>query len=184
MQDYPIGIRNAAGNGGPQPVTGGIPLAQGEAPAGTAFVLVGKDGPVPTQATRLATWPDGSARWLLLDAVTRAGDYALRTAVPPAPPSPAQATGTSIGNGRVRVECNGTGLRIGDRCGLALEAIDARGRTYTATFDRIETESSGPIRATLALSGALRDASGARLFSCRLRASVHAGSGDASCSSR
>jgi hypothetical protein len=51
-----------------RPVTGGVPLAQGAAPEGCSFALRDEDGnAVPLQTSILARWPDGSARWMLLD---------------------------------------------------------------------------------------------------------------------
>ncbi len=50
------------------PVTSGVPLAEGALPEGAAVALYSADGgPVPLQTEVLARWPDGSARWLLLD---------------------------------------------------------------------------------------------------------------------
>lgn len=67
----PLGltVESLAGSAqGLRPVTGGVPLARGEAPEGTHFVLRDAGGkPVPVQSTVLARWKDGSARWVLLD---------------------------------------------------------------------------------------------------------------------
>ena len=50
------------------PVTSGVPLAEGALPEGAAVALYSADGgPIPLQTEVLARWPDGSARWLLLD---------------------------------------------------------------------------------------------------------------------
>ena len=50
------------------PVTSGIPFAQGALRDHEASALFGPDGKqMPLQTEVLATWPDGSVRWLLLD---------------------------------------------------------------------------------------------------------------------
>ena len=54
--------------GSVRPVTGGVPVAQGAAPEGSSFALRDQGGnAVPLQTSILARWPDGSARWVLLD---------------------------------------------------------------------------------------------------------------------
>jgi hypothetical protein len=53
----------------PQPVTLGVPFPPGQCRAG-AWSLTGPDGKrLPIQAQPLATWADGSVKWLLLDFV-------------------------------------------------------------------------------------------------------------------
>jgi len=53
----------------PLPVTGGIPFPRGELPdAGHVRLLAGSDE-VPAQFVRTAVWPDGSVKWVRLDAV-------------------------------------------------------------------------------------------------------------------
>jgi len=50
------------------PVTSGVPFAQGALKAPDASALFDADGrELPLQTEALATWPDGSVRWLLLD---------------------------------------------------------------------------------------------------------------------
>jgi len=50
------------------PVTSGVPFAQGALKAPDASALFDADGrELPLQTEVLATWPDGSVRWLLLD---------------------------------------------------------------------------------------------------------------------
>jgi len=49
------------------PVTIGVPLPKGWLRAGESAHLEGSSGALPTQQRVLGQWPDGSARWLLLD---------------------------------------------------------------------------------------------------------------------
>ena len=61
-------VRDTVGLNSRRPVTGGIPLAQGTAPADSPFFLKDDRGEsVPCQTSVLARWKDGSVRWLLLD---------------------------------------------------------------------------------------------------------------------
>jgi hypothetical protein len=175
MQDYRLTIRGPADVTGPVPVTGGIPLPEGEAPVGTSFVLHGPQGPTATQTTVLGTWPDGSIRWLLVDAVAPAGDYVLRTGAAPQSEVPVTASGMEISQAGIALRMAGSDLQLAPGVSLCLEAVDAAGNTYTGEPNAVEIELSGPVRSTLAWSGEFRDADGQRLFSCRLRASVYAG---------
>jgi len=49
------------------PVTAGVPFAQGSMPDVAALHLSEDGRPLPVQARVLSRWPDGSARWALLD---------------------------------------------------------------------------------------------------------------------
>jgi hypothetical protein len=49
------------------PVTAGVPLARGELQDATATRLSIEGEATPLQSQALATWPDGSVKWLLLD---------------------------------------------------------------------------------------------------------------------
>ena len=63
-----IATQDVVNVGSLRPVTGGVPLAQGAAPGGSSFALRDQEGStVPLQTSVLARWPDGSARWVLLD---------------------------------------------------------------------------------------------------------------------
>jgi hypothetical protein len=174
MQDYPLSIRGTAGITGSLPVTGGIPLAEGEAPAGTTFMLQGESGPKPTQTTVLGTWPDGSARWLLIDAVAPAGEYLLTPGGSSLPLGAIRVVETEIENGEVNLRTDGADLVLAEDASIRFEAVDAHGVTYTATPETVEIEREGPVRSTLSWSGEFLDGGGERLFSFRLRASVYA----------
>src|SRR5690606_11522163 len=63
-----ISVKDLAGLDIQRALTGGIPIAEGAAPKGSQFVLLDhNDQPVPCQTEVLATWEEGSARWVLLD---------------------------------------------------------------------------------------------------------------------
>lgn len=170
------------------PVSGGVPLPPGALRAGTGLAMVDGCGrAVPLQSRVLAAWPDGSARWVLLDFVipSRArgaqcfrltwGKLARPGAVPDAirvrrSPSPALRWGDwSIGVGEEAL------LRIGDRCLVDLVLTDSRGRRCRAVADSVKVEADGPIRSTLAVRGRFRSPAGTAGLSFRLRACVFAG---------
>ena len=72
MQEVVLAIALTVNWGGvtadePFPVTGGIPFARGQLKSTDAVELLRNDEPVPVQTEVLATWPDGSVKWLLLD---------------------------------------------------------------------------------------------------------------------
>jgi hypothetical protein len=157
-----------------RPVTGGTPLAEGAAPAGCKFKLTDPDGNATTVQTQaLASWKDGSARWLLVDFLAQ-------------PPQGKQAeytltwgddgdASTTPGAGVSLAAVEGGLLEIADRLDVALEMTDAEGVRYTAQVEETEIETSGPVRATLALRGQMRSDGGGRAISFRLRASTWAG---------
>ncbi|NLD72304.1 MAG: hypothetical protein GX649_06265, partial [Chloroflexi bacterium] len=187
MAQMTLFLRDYAGLDGARPVTGGVPIAEGSAPAGTAFAL--RDGggqPVPVQATPLARWKDGSTRWALLDLVGAApadgqAEYTLswgEEAAPAAPQAPVRASGDAAlvaGETSLRADEEAL-LRIGEALRVDMTLIDEHGERLRASVDRAEVEAAGPLRGTLQLHGAFVRPSGERWFTMRLRASVYAGS--------
>ena len=172
-----------------RPVTGGVPLAQGTAPEGAVFALRDQEGAeVPLQTSVLARWPDGSARWALLDFQSQPEAGRTRTYTLLGGPSEA---GSSIGERVTLLETDrGPGLQSGvvsvspaDRALLEISnrfevlflLTDADGRVCEAKAETVEVETSGPLRSTLSLRGAFYTPAGERVFQCRLRASVYAG---------
>lgn len=65
----PIGIEEASGTARRQwPMRVGVPFAKGRLPKHATIQLTAPNGkPVPTQTKAMGTWPDGSAKWLLVD---------------------------------------------------------------------------------------------------------------------
>ena len=66
----PLSVRSSCDTAAPQPVTVGLPFANGVLHTAESVCLRdAQDRPAPVQATALAHWPDGSVKWLLVDAV-------------------------------------------------------------------------------------------------------------------
>lgn len=168
-------VTNLAGVAGAWPVSGGVPLAEGAAPADARFALLNSTGhPVPVQTEVLATWRDGGPRWVLLDflAAPPAGGterFALvwDGTANPAPERPAQAAAMAVAVGEKLV-----GLAGGWK--VSLIATDAAGRRLVAMPDDDEL-TGGPLRSTLSLTGDLTDEAGRRWFGFRFRATAYAG---------
>ena len=154
----------------------GVPLARGALAHPSACSLEADDGrAVPAQFKVLAAWPDGSVRWLLVDAVVdvAAGQDANFTL---------RATRSNSGAGgidvqeladRVRIDThrtvfdiprngNGTfatvsidGKPVLDAQGICLRARGRAGAALDVRFTDARVEEGGPVRATLLCSGTL-----------------------------
>ena len=187
MKPLDITVHTPAGRKSVVPVTGGVPLAQGEAPAGSRFRLTDDTGePVPLQTEILGTWPDGSARWVLLDfSCCCAGPgpktFALATGDSGAEPVPAvtaPAGGTTLSNGEVRVAAggnDGTLLSVPGRLQVEMILVLGDGTPCRAVVGAAATEAAGPVRGTLTLRGVFRDPDGRPVLQFRLRVSAYAG---------
>lgn len=189
MNELPIEVRDIAGRGDLRPVTGGVPLAEGAAPASAVFALRDESGAaVPLQTRVLARWHDGSARWVLLDfpadppaggarryALTWQGAGASPSLEAPVQAEPGSRPALRVGDLVVGPGDDGALLRIGERYEVHFELEDADGRVCGARADEIHVETEGPLRGTLQLTGAFYAPSGERVFQCRLRVSLYAG---------
>jgi len=60
----------------PVPITGGIPFPQGALKSADNVRLLNAGKEISMQATRTAVWPDGSIKWLLIDAIVAPKDAA------------------------------------------------------------------------------------------------------------
>jgi len=182
-----LSVRNSAGLFGVWPVSGGVPIAQGQAPPGSLFSLYDASGaPVPLQTAVLAHWPDGSARWVLLDFqadVTSCDtlDYVLSWGEAESPALPATpircAEGpTGLHAGQVDItQAQDALLDIIGRWNIDFKLTDGEGAVCRAIPESCAIETAGPLRGTLALRGNFFTPDGRRLFQFRLRASVYAG---------
>ncbi len=185
-----ISVQDRRGNGLRRPVTGGVPLPQGAAPRGSRFVLHGAAGKaVPLQARVLATWPDGSARWLLLDflaqppaggtgnfVLSRAGAKATNFPGPPEPVKTRRGPSPRIRSGSVEVALSEEGLlEISNRFRVDLVLTAASGARCRTRLERAVVETTGTMRATLRIEGSFILPRGRRWFGFGLRVSVYAG---------
>ena len=170
-----------------RPVTGGVPLAPGIAPEGASFALRDESGAaVPLQASVLARWPDGSARWVLLDFQAQppsGGKRGYTLVVGQGEGARAQVVVSRSDAGELALNSRDVSLSttdgalvdVSNRFSIALVLTDADGRVCQATVEEAEIETSGDLRSTLSLVGAFRDPAGRRVFQCRLRATIYAG---------
>jgi hypothetical protein len=188
-----ITVRVMAGLLTLRPVTGGVPLPEGAAPAETLFILQDEQGKsVPLQTTVLARWKDGSARWVLLDFQTQglpdkaARKFAFSWHKPPLDfkqASPPQPVTTQAENERVCLKTGGLALsvtdeailRISDRLDVDLLLTDEDGETCKARVECARIETAGEMRSTLSVLGAFRRPDNDRRFQFRLRGSAYAG---------
>ena len=171
-----------------RPVTGGVPLSQGVAPEGTNFILYDENNkPVPSQASVLARWKDGSARWVLLDfqsdpSVNGKTNFKLswgekvKKIQPEVTLRVQGSKKPSIKSGKVEISTvKNAILRISNRFDIGLTLIDNKGQNCRGIVESTDIETEGEMRSTLVLSGAFRTADGERVFGFRMRASVFAG---------
>ncbi len=173
MEQLTIRVQDMSGTNRARPVSGGVPLAEGAAPAGCEFRLADAGGnAIPVQTQVIAPWKDGSARWVVVDFLAQppegeVTEYTLTWGL--AEDSPATpAAGVSLA-------AEGETLEIAGRLAVALEMTDADGAGYTAHIEESAIETSGPVRTTLALRGQMRAEGGGRAISFRLRATTWAG---------
>jgi hypothetical protein len=170
------------------PVTGGVPLVEGMAPQGTRFALRDDEGEmVPVQTSVLARWPDGSARWVLLDFLYRPSSsaqrtYALRLGAG-AGTEPTEGVtcaetegGPTLKAGPVVVSPGGGALlNVSDRVDIRFTLTDADGQVCEAVAESSAVDTEGPLRSTLSLTGAFYTPGGKRVFGFRMRASAYDG---------
>ncbi|MBM4025816.1 MAG: hypothetical protein FJ280_10485, partial [Planctomycetes bacterium] len=183
-----ISVRDTAGVKVLRPVTGGIPIPEGEAPDGTRFALLNSAGAaVPCQTKVLARWKDGTVRWVLLDfqadpPAHGASPFKLRwgrevrPARPQVPVEVRDGVRASLVSGPVSVALVQDGLvRIGERLDLRLTMTDKDNRRFAGVVEHVEIETEGDVRSTLLATGALRTPEGRRAFGFSLRVCVYAG---------
>ena len=182
-----ISVKDCASIAKRRPVTGGVPIARGEAPSGTRFALADTgENPVPLQWEVTGRWDDGSARWLLLDFQSAPpadgrSDYVLTWDVGPdgaADEAVARAGEMPgcVGSDEVCVTAAEDGLlTIGGRIAASLRLIDDAGALCPARVENTRVVTTGPQRSTLRIEGAFHRVDGSRWFSFRLDVSVFTG---------
>ncbi len=179
MKALPITVTNTSISDSLQPVCGGVPLAEGEAPAACGFELKDASGrPVACQTDVIARWKDGSARWVLLDFLARPkpGEVLTYTLCSVAQPDDdAPGTGEFVSGGCDVMVVEDGSLRIAGCADIALTLVDENGAQCRTVVESADDTSRGPVRRTLEITGAFHDGEERRLFSWRMRASVFSG---------
>ncbi len=101
-----------------EPVSFGVPFAEGECPDAGAFRLVDGGKTVPCQTKVTGSWPDGSVKWLFVRALVDLPGNASKTVsfeLDSAKPAPAPAVPVSVGenpDGSLSVETGRLGLTV------------------------------------------------------------------------
>jgi hypothetical protein len=156
----PVFLDNPCAAMAAQAVTAGLPLPRGLLAKVDDLVLTDTEGTeLPVQALPLARWPDGSAKWLLLDFITHSLPAGLSQ----------WQLGRASGNRRsgqmlvihegpqgFAVDTGTATFRIDPQKGLAgsrLTLINPKGRGAAPLIERTVLEDQGPVRATIRLEG-------------------------------
>ncbi len=155
-----------------EPITVGVPLPRGRVrDAGTLVVTAGE--PLPTQATALDRWPDGSIRWALVetraDVAAPGAEWLVHDGLAPPPVAePLVLTLTprraSVTTGDVRIDLDldrgqpfasilADGRPVIDAARAAVHIVDAGGAVVPVRFAAITAEVSGPLRTVLCVDG-------------------------------
>jgi len=165
-----------------EPVTFGVALPRGLVTDHDRFALVVNGAAKPTQTRVLDRWRDGSARWILVD---------TQLDVDGTSPSPtlfleSVTTADTVDGLKISTKGNALVVNTGaavfhfvqgggfpfssvsvsarevlDTSASRLRTIDASGREIQTTVDTAAVEASGPVRATIVLTGRILTDSGA-----------------------
>src|SRR5262245_61772246 len=165
-----------------EPVTFGVPLPRGavrDDDLNWQLVSDGAQDAAPLQLRVLDRWPDGSARWVLVDAritVGDGGDAVYFVDCKPPDDTPRITRGMPIAGEGDHLEVD-TGVarfevRTGDAFPIArlqtaggspiqadgcrLIVTDADGDVHHAVIDRVTYEERGPVRSLVKLTGRVR----------------------------
>ena len=163
-------------------------MQRGVALPGVHVVLKDAKGSrVPLQTKVLARWPDGSAKWVLLDfaaAPPPNGESALRLTwsrsakrvQPSAPLRVRRGAAPALISELVKVEPSAEGVfRLDGAFDVALRMTDSRGRIHSGVVSAARVETAGPLRSAIVFEGDFKDRSGRRAFSFRFRVTAFAG---------
>ena len=184
------------------PVRCGLPIPRGElGSAANTTVLDAAGAPIPSQARAMATWPDGTVKWLYLDFT---GDFSSAPSSA-SPSSTATACTSSRPAGRVGIERTARGIEVDTgavrflvpsahfgivedvRAGgkqvqpgpLTATITEAGGKTWRALdlpVAKLEIEQAGPLHTVILAETALAP-SGKQADGFAHRARIHAYAG-------
>lgn len=148
------------------PLTVSVPFRRGEVHPGTAVKVVDEHGIAsPVQVHTLATWPDGSLRWLLLDTqldLKPHRERRLRVAAGKAPPPPTAARVSETDDAMV-VDTGAIRFTVPKKHFAVLEALQPRGGApVTGAMSAVvvagerTSQAQPPARSTVTADGPLR----------------------------
>ncbi|HJT32846.1 MAG TPA: hypothetical protein VJ783_12470 [Pirellulales bacterium] len=165
----PLQVRGAM-HATAQPIVFGVPLPKGPCRHVKRAVLADDDGSeVACQTTVLARWSDGSAKWVLVDALLPDRRGAALSELQIEPGERCDTVGPSV-SGEWRIETGAASYRIDrrraslfdwvDSAGLSLATlkprlVDQRGRTCDFRIEQAEIVADGEVRTSLLLHGAV-----------------------------
>ena len=144
-----------------QPVTSGIPFAQGVLVNVSKVRLLKGGSEIPAQFLRTAVWPDDSVRWLLVDFqvdLPASGTASLTLQTGKAPQS-VQGIAVSEQSGQIVVNTRAAKFTFKKSefgvAGLRFK-VASKGKTYLAVpaSDGWTVEEKGPMKAVLRIDGA------------------------------
>ncbi len=192
-------VESRRASSAPQPIVLGVPFPRGVLRDPSALALLGpEDRPLPLQWEALASWSDGSVRWLLVESLVGAlpagttrltlgpGGPAGEEQGPRSRALRARHDGPSIvletGVATFRIERGGRALfrssfggrEVFDPATTGPIMTDARGRPRGWEVAAVTLEAAGPVRATVRIEGRFEKFARCR-FSARL--SFYAGTG-------
>ncbi len=124
------------------PVGGGIPFPEGVLADAAQVCLTGPDGPLPCQAERTAVWPDGSVKWLRVDAVLPPSAKGLSLLYGPGTTPAAVVGPLEVRRGKGPAEVSGPGLSATVGNGLDRLRLGDRDATARPVFRSVRV--SGP----------------------------------------
>ena len=195
MPDINAIIREPSGVSRTQwPLSAGLPFAQGALRDPAQIAIADSAGkPLPTCATALATWPDGSIKWALLDtqidiAPMARAEFRIHTD-PQIEPASLQSplscqsdeSTIAIDTGPLAVHLNRSGLRLFGDLALAghsllgssnaadFAASDADDTHYPGLVENAFVEEQNELRLVVKVEGGFVAADGTRLLSWQAR---------------
>ena len=176
------------------PLTAGLPFAQGELRDSTQVTIADAKGQLlPACAAPLATWPDGSIKWALLDTQGDIGPMArVELAISTSPTIATPTLNTPLtasddehsieihtGPLTVRLQRSGPklfgGLSLADRSLLAsgdeaeFSAYDETDKAYPALVENVYVEEKNPLRLVVKAEGGFVATDDTRLLSWQMR---------------
>ena len=185
------------------PVRASVPIPPGELSAAAQATILDPGGtPVPTQNRTLATWPDGSIKWLYLDfqhdfRASGRGEYSVVYGNRVQMRAPAQGVrvapvdgGLEVDTGVIRFQVprarfglvenvrSAAGVPL-QRGPVAIEITEDQGKIWRALevpVERLEVEAAGPLHAVILASTRLAP-SGKASSGFHHRARIHAYAG-------